>query len=59
MRMGAEAAATALAVGAIVGMGETGGAVVGADATLLAGFSAVPTDGAVVDFGVDPTPGEI
>ena len=59
MRMDAGAAATALAVGAIVGMGETGGAVVGADATLLAGFSATATDGAVVELGVDPTPGEI
>ena len=59
MRMGAEAAATAVAVGAIVGMGETGGAVVGADATLLAGVLAVVTDGAVVELGVDPAPGEI
>ena len=57
--MGAEAAATAVAVGAIVGMGETGGAVVGADATLLAGVSAVATDGALVELGVDPAPGEI
>jgi len=59
VRMGAEAAATAVAVGATVGMGETVGAVVGADATLRAGVLAVATDGVFVELGVDPAPGEI
>ena len=55
----ARAAETAVAFGAIVGMGETDGAVVGADATLRAGVSAVAVGGAVVELGVDPVPGEI
>jgi hypothetical protein len=40
-------------------MGETDGAVAAADATLLAGFSAVAAGGGVVELGVDPAPGEI
>ena len=55
----ARAAETAVAFGAIVGMGETGGAVVGADATLRAGVSAVAVGGAIVELGVDLVPGEI
>jgi hypothetical protein len=39
-------------------MGETGGAVAGADATLLAGVSAV-AGGGVVELGVDAALGEI
>ena len=55
----ARAAETAVAFGAIVGMGESDGAVAGADATLLAGVPAVATDGALVELGADPAPGEI
>jgi hypothetical protein len=40
-------------------MGETDGAVAAADATLLAGVSAVGAGGAVVELGADPAPGEI
>ena len=54
----ARAAETAVAAGATVGMGEAGGAVAGADATLLAGVWTVP-GGGVVELGVKATLGEI